>query len=129
MFKTALLVAMFCLVPFGLKAQQEERGVPGMALVQSMKPVACGEYRLIDKDLRERFLEEPTVIGFVGVNANNLEGSAFNVLIYHYQNEFTFTFVEHHAAGTACVISAGTNMDFDKEKYDKQKEKLEGSKL
>ena len=53
MFKTALLVAMFCLVPFGLKAQQEQRGVPGMALVQSMKPVACGEYRLIDKDLRE----------------------------------------------------------------------------
>ena len=123
MFKKALLVAIFCLVPLSVKAEPIE-------LMTSMKPVACGEFARIDKDLRERFMEEPTTIGFVGVNANNLKESKFNVLIYHYKNEHTFTMVEHHAMGTACVISAGVNMEFDKEKYDQDAEKLKkGTKL
>ncbi len=126
MFKKALLVAMFCLVPFSLQAE-------GIPLVQQMKPVACGEFGLIDKDLKERFLENPTTIGFVGVNANNLQDSKFNVLIIHYQNKFTFTYVEQHVTGTACVISAGTNLEFDMEKYKEWSKKLqqsrEGSKL
>ena len=87
--------------------------LPGGNLVMMSKAVGCG----LGSEMREKLKSEhgetdETIVGFSNLPPTGIGERTMVVMILRSPTKGTWTILEQHVSGTACMLAAGVTMDF-----------------
>lgn len=114
-FKT-LIIVLGVLVPTIAFAQSFNE----LTLIPQHKNLYCADHADLKKVLNTQYKEQSMMLGLAQIDPNidpAKQTTKFYVSIF--QNEYTFTIVETHITGLACMLATGVKAGFKFDEYQK----------